>query len=400
MRHRRVLAAGAALLLCGFATAAKAADANPPIKVAFLSIDAGTFAIQEKENIDGVTWAVDYINQHGGVDGRKLELVFETDDGTPASALTAANRAVKQDGARFIMGMFTSSIAASLSPRAPSLGAIVIDPWSQSDDLVGKGCGANYFRTSTSNSQIVNGVLEFVKQSNIKEWDLLSVDYAAGHDMADKFGKALASIGGHVDANLFTPLGNSDFGSMISQLQASPAKALLLTVFGSDAASFAKQAAQFGLFSKYSLVLGNGFVSPTLLPVEGENVLGVSESLSYEASLDNAKNDDFVAGFHKQYKNEEVSYNDADIYVGLMLLKAAIEQTKSTEIATVKAALAGMKADTVYGPVEMRAADHQLIRPELIVKVEKGSDGKPGFVVTQSIQGALITPPPSPDCKM
>jgi branched-chain amino acid transport system substrate-binding protein len=375
----------------------KAADSEAPIKVAFLAIDSGPFANSTEANVKGVKLAVDYLNSQAG--GPKFEVVIENDDGTPASAIVAATRAVQQDGAKYILGMFTSSIAAALVPKAAALGAIVIDPWSQSDDLIGKSCGPNFFRTSTSNSMIVNSVKAFVKQSGVKAWDVISVDYASGHDLAAKFDKFLAESGGKINVNLFEPLGTNDFGSYISQLAASPSEGLLVTIFGSDATAFAKQQAQFGLFKKYKLVLGNGFTNPPTIGAQGETVLGVNETLSYDYSLPNAKNQAFVKAYSDRYKDNP-SYSDADIYVALELLKSAISQANSTDVAAVKSALAGLKLDTVYGEVELRAADHQLVRPELITEVVRDGQGNLTFGVKESLDGALIMPAPNPQCKL
>jgi len=391
--------AGAALATTLSTFGVASADETGPIKIAFLAIDSGSFAAQMEENITGVKFAVDYINSLGGAGGRKFELVMGTDNGTPASAVTAATRAIQQDGAKIVMGMFTSSISASLSPKIAALGAVMIDPWSQSDDLIGKSCWTNYFRTSTSNSMIVNAAKEFVKQSGIKSWDLISVDYAAGHDFATKFGTFVGDAGGKVNASLFAPLGTTDFGSYISQLQASPSEALFVTIFGSDTTAFTKQQAQFGLFKKYKLVLGNGFTSPSWLNAHGDADLGVDETLSYDSSLPTPKNEAFVKAFHATHV-ENPSYNDADIFAGVELAAAAIDKAKSAEAEPLKAALAGLKTSTIFGDVELRAADHQLVRQVLITEVVKGADGKPAFTVKANMAGPAIIPPPSADCKM
>jgi len=373
--------AGAALATTLSTFGVASADETGPIKIAFLAIDSGSFAAQMEENITGVKFAVDYINSLGGAGGRKFELVMGTDNGTPASAVTAATRAIQQDGAKIVMGMFTSSISASLSPKIAALGAVMIDPWSQSDDLIGKSCGTNYFRTSTSNSMIVNAAKEFVKQSGIK------------------FGTFVGDAGGKVNASLFAPLGTTDFGSYISQLQASPSEALFVTIFGSDTTAFTKQQAQFGLFKKYKLVLGNGFTSPSWLNAHGDADLGVDETLSYDSSLPTPKNEAFVKAFHATHV-ENPSYNDADIFAGVELAAAAIDKAKSAEAEPLKAALAGLKTSTIFGDVELRAADHQLVRQVLITEVVKGADGKPAFTVKANMAGPAIIPPPSADCKM
>ena len=53
-----------------------------------------------------------------------------------------------------------------------------------------------------------------------------------------------------------------------------------------------------------------------------------------------------------------------------------------------------------YGDVEMRAADHQLIRQNGVAEVVKGADGKPTFVMRTIDKGAALYPPPSDECKL
>jgi branched-chain amino acid transport system substrate-binding protein len=69
-------------------------------------------------------------------------------------------------------------------------------------------------------------------------------------------------------------------------------------------------------------------------------------------------------------------------------------------VPAVRAALEVLKANTVVGEVEMRAADHQLLRPLVVVQAVKAGDGK-GEIVMRSIEPtAQIAPAVSPECKL
>jgi branched-chain amino acid transport system substrate-binding protein len=70
-------------------------------------------------------------------------------------------------------------------------------------------------------------------------------------------------------------------------------------------------------------------------------------------------------------------------------------------VPAVRTALAGLKAPTIYGEVEMRAADHTLIRQHGVAEVVKTADGKATTFAMRSIEsGAKLFPAPSPECKM
>ena len=122
-------------------------------------------------------------------------------------------------------------------------------------------------------------------------------------------------------------------------------------------------------------------------------------SQSYFWSLPGDANAEFVKAFEARF-NRKPSYLAADAYIAFMLVHEAIQKAKSTEVAAVRGALNGLKFDTIVGPVEMRAADHQLVRPLVVVQAVKAAPGK-GEIALRSVEpAARITLPPSPECKM
>ena len=163
-------------------------------------------------------------------------------------------------------GMDTSAVSPALSAKLPALNALMVEVFAQADGMTGKGCSANYFRANVNDSMLMGAAREFLKDKGIGKWDIIAVDYSSGHDAAEKFKALVKSQGGSIGKVLFAPFGTADFGAKISELGADPADGLYVTIFGSDAINLAKQQAQFGLFKKYKMVLGNSFVIPQTLP--------------------------------------------------------------------------------------------------------------------------------------
>jgi branched-chain amino acid transport system substrate-binding protein len=392
----RAAAIGIAISLAT-ATATLAEDT---IKVGVLLIDSGPLAGLKETQVKAVNLAIDHVNAAGGVLGKKLEADFITYPGTPDTAVDGATRAVQKDGAVFITGMDTSAVSPALAAKLPSLKALMVEVFAQADGLTGKGCSENYFRVNVSDSMIMGAVREFLKDQGLKKWDIIAVDYAAGRDAAEKFKALVTSQGGSIGKTLFAPFGTPDFGAKISELGSDPAEGLFVTIFGSDAINLAKQQQQFGLFKKYKMVLGNSFVIPQTLPAQGENVLGVYQTLGFVPGFPGAKADAFVKAYKEKYSGELPPYTGADQYTAIELIAAAINRAKSSDINAVRAALAGLKDDSVFGSVEMRAGDHQLVRPIAINQIVNGSDSKPAYQIKKIEPGPDIIPPVDPACKM
>ena len=81
-------------------------------------------------------------------------------------------------------------------------------------------------------------------------------------------------------------------------------------------------------------------------------------------------------------------------------MAAAINKANSTDVAAVRAALAGLKTDTVLGEVQVRAEDHQTARPILMNQIVKTADGKAGYEIKTVFPGEELLPPVDPACKM
>jgi branched-chain amino acid transport system substrate-binding protein len=380
--------------------AASAAFAEDTIKIGALLIDSGPLAGLKDSQIKAINLAIEQVNAAGGAAGKKFEADFITYPGTPDTAVDGATRAVQKDGALFLTGMDTSAVSPALSAKLGALNALMIEVFAQADGLTGKSCAPNYFRANVNDSMIMNAVGQFLKQSPVKTWDVIAVDYASGRDAAAKFQALVKAQGGSIGKVLFAPSGTADFGAKISELGAEPADGLYVTIFGSDAINLAKQQAQFGLFQKYKMVIGNSFVIPQVLPAMGDTVVGVYQTLGFVPGEAGAQAEAFVKSYQAKYNGELPAYTSADQYAAIQLMAAAINKANSTDVAAVRAALSGLKAETVLGSVEVRAADHQTARPILMNEIVKNGDGKPGYEVKQIIPGDQLIPPVDPACKM
>ena len=356
--RREFTMAAAATLAWGLPLASRAQGPAPTIRIGVLLIDSGPFATYASLVNDGAQSAIDMLNSEGGALGRKFEAVYQSDSGTPASALAAVTRLVQQDGVSFVTGQTPSSHSLAIAPKLDGLNALLIDVYSSSEDLKTAGCQPNFFRVTTPDSVTAAMMRTYVQKSGAKTWNLISADYALGHSYSKQFIEMVQESGGTVQQNLFAPQGTSDYGSFITQLS-KPADGLMVTLNMSDANAFAKQQKQFGLFDKYKIVLGNGFATEFQLDAQGDSVLGVMAGLAYSSTLPGARNAQFVKYFEARNKRKPI-FTDGDMMVALEMLRAAIVKAGSTDVPAVRDALAGLKAPTIYGEVEMRAADHTL----------------------------------------
>lgn len=369
------------------------------IKLGVVNIESGPLAPSSSAINEGATIAVELLNAKGGALGRKYELVIQNHDGPPAGAIAAATKLVRQQGVSFFTSLSPSGNSLALSAKLDELNALYLDATAASDDLTGKACNPNYFRIGISDSSNVQTWRELAQRAGVKSFDLMMADIAAARDASKRFTALLPSFGGTIQKELYVPLSATDHGGNIAQLVAKPADALAMYLPGAAGIGFAKQQAAFGLFGKYKLVVSASMVNEILIAGQGDTTVDVWSAQSYFWQLPGAMNAEFVKAFEARFGHKP-SYLAADAYLSFTLLHEAIVKAKSTDVPAVRSALNGLKAETIVGPVEMRAADHQLVRPMVVVQAVKAAPGK-GEIALRSVEpAARTTLPPSAECKM
>ena len=376
-----------------------AAQAEDTIKLGVVNIDSGPFAVSGAFVNDGATFAVESLNAQGGALGRKYELIIQNHDGKPASAIDAAKKLVDQKGVLFFTGLNPSGTSLAIESKLSGMNALFIDATAASNDLTGKNCTPNYFRVGLTDGMQVNTFIELAKESGIKSWDLMMADIAVGHDSAKLFAAAAEAQGAKVNKTLFAPITASDLGSYIAQLSVNPAEGLFTYYPSSGGITFIRQQAPFKLFEKYKMVLSSSMVNEILIGAHGDASVGLWSAQSYFWTLPGEANMAFVQAFEKRF-NRKPTYIDSDAYLAFELVPQAILKAGSTDVPAVRSALSGLKATTIIGDVEMRAADHQLLRPLIVVQATKAGGGKGAIALRSTIGRDVIEPPVSPECKM
>jgi branched-chain amino acid transport system substrate-binding protein len=186
------------------------------------------------------------INDAGGINGKKIELIIEDDGTDEAKAVAAASKLIDQDKVIAIIGASgtgqTMAIRGSVDkagiPQVSMAGgsAITAPPL---DPLV--------FQTPWPNGMVIPFELAYMKSKGITKLGVISDAGAFGKDglvvlkaNAPKAGITLTSV------QTFNP-GDTDFAAQLTNINGSGAQALLVGTAGKEAAAIVQQAKQLGL---------------------------------------------------------------------------------------------------------------------------------------------------------
>ncbi|MBY0323092.1 MAG: substrate-binding protein [Reyranella sp.] len=429
LRQAAATGAGLGALSSGFAPAW--AKDEPPIGTwpagssgnsVFIGITVprtGTYAVQGEDELKGYQLAVEHINSGHplikaispkttkGVLGKEVKYGVADSEAKPNTAVQAQSRFITENKAVLLTGSTSSAVAVALNKLAQREKVLYAAGISGSNDTTGKDCvryGVRQCFYGQTAAAAIGPLLVKAFGQN-KKAAYLTPDYTYGHTVTKSMQDFLKTAGWTTVTNQVAPLGAPDYSSYLLNVANSGADVLLNVNWGHDAVLSTKQAKQFGIFDKMKLVVP--YQTPFLAREVGENLMaGVYAATDFWWTLQDkyplAKM--FVEEFDKKYGYKpEWGANNA--YMEFALWADAVERAGTFyPPAVIKVYEDGHKIQSTVGEVYFRGADHQLVRPVVIVRGKKAADMKNKedfYEVVEVVPGEpLMQKPDAFGCKL
>ena len=344
------------------------AQGESSIKIGMHDPFTGTYAAEGESEKRGALMALAEVNAKGGINGRKVELVFEDDAANAGLAAQKALKLIEQDKVNLLMGAVSSATALSVNQVAHKKGMLYMVTGGHTDPVTGTQCHWTTFRICTTTYMLAAGLAATLYKKFGGKWYFITPDYAYGHSLQESYAKLLKGMGGTVLGNSLSPLGTTDFSSYLIKAQQSKPDVLIVLVDGQDLVNCMKQAAQFGLMKKFPI--GGGLSELEVLralPKEAKQGWWTLEWYWDQPNTPHVK--EWVAAYRKAYTDG--TYPSARTwfgYAGLHSLALGANKAKSTEAAKVAKALEGLELPPEIklqpNKVYFRAGDHQLMSSE------------------------------------
>lgn len=357
------------------------AGGTGPIKVASLVDETGALSGYGLPMDAAAKLAVEDINAHGGVLGRKLEL--DTIDGQSdvARYTLVARKLAKDPSIAVVQGGVSSASREAIRPIFDAAKKLYFY------NLLYEGgvCDRNTFVTGQTPSQQLAPLLKWTADSDLTKWYVLAPDYNYGQISAN-WVKAFAKQYGAtiVGGPTFFDLTNSDFTSQIPKIQASGADAVVSLLVGPAHLNFYKQWSASGLNQTTTIVSPTFGLSGDQTAL-GAGAKGIMTAYPYFESLDTDASRAFVDMWHKAGRTDAVTPGAVDTWNGWQLWAKAVEAAGSLDSSKVAAALeSGLSVDGPSGQVSMDPGSHHTIVPMRLWK----ADGKGGFELDEQLTDA------------
>ena len=304
----------------------------------------------------GFELAVSEINAGGGVNGNKIQLMIEDEQGKKEEAINVFKRLIFQDKALMLFGPTLSNSAQASDPVAQAAKIVVFGTSNTADGITSIG---NYvFRNSVTEADILPITLKAaVKATGIKR---VAVFY--GNDdiftksAYDNFNKALLAQKIPVVTTETFSKGDVDFKPQLTKIKNSNADAIVLAALIAEGGPIMVQARQLGIALPF--LSGNGMNSPRLFELAKDSSDGLWVGSPWSIESPSAENKRFISAFQKVHNGLPDQFAaqayDAMHIVAQALKKITLTGKLDADRAALRNALPSTQFTGATGPFKFR----------------------------------------------
>jgi branched-chain amino acid transport system substrate-binding protein len=339
--------------------------------------------------INGVLMAASEINQNGGINGRKIDVVIEDDKGSPEEAARLTAKLIDQDKVVAVIAGGTSGNSRAAAPKAQASHIPFISP-SSTDPAVTQ-VGSYIFRACFVDTFQGEVMARFAVNTLKAQKAAVLYDFNApyGRGLTQYFELSFGKLGGHIVSDQTYTQGDADFKGQLSTIKAAEPDVIYIPGYYGDVALIAKQARMIGLTQP--LLGADGWDAPELWQLGGDALNGAYISTHYSIDNPSPAIQSFVEQYKQRYGNLLPDAHAALAYDAARLLFDAFTRIGSTDRDKLREALAQTKNFAGVTGVISMDADRNAVKPAVVLKLE---DLK--FIYQETIQPDVVQPTPSP----
>jgi ABC-type branched-subunit amino acid transport system substrate-binding protein len=334
-----------------------------------------------------------------GVLGKTVKYGVADSETKPNSAVQAATRFIHENKAMMVSGSVSSAVAIALQKVCDREKTLYLVAIGGSNEINGKDCQRYGFRLWYFVYSVAKAISPILSKSLGKKRKAIYLvpDYTYGHTTYQSMKEFTEKEGWTTVGQQVHPLGAKDYSSYLINIAHSDADTLIIIDYGADAANSIKQAKQFGILDKMTLVV------PVLSPFLGEELgpdlfQGVYGAEAFWWTLEdrNPIAKDFVTAFEKRFggKPHDSAYM---AYMNIALWADAVERAGTFYPPdVVKSYEKGVKRQGPVGDVWFRGEDHQGVSNFPIVRGKKPSEMKNKYDICEIVDvvnGESVLPP-------
>lgn len=341
------------------------------------------------------------VKDYGSVLDR--DIVYKTIDteSSPSTAVRKVQEAMQQDGALLFDGATFSSTALAVGKKVNQGGGVFMTP-AGADEITGKDCNPATFRWSVPTyGAIRETVAPLISQKpDAKRWYTITPDYVFGKALLKNAKEVFKEAGVEHVGNSFHSLKTQQFSGYLANAMAANPDVLLLLNFAGQASRCLRQAVNFGLKNKMTILVA-WTAGLSQFQSLGPDILDdVYLGAQYWHEVDAPMNLKLVKRVEEVY-DIKPPYPLAADYISTRVILDGVAKAGSDDGKAVSQAMAGMTYEGPTGKETIRASNHQVLKKYYLLLGKSKSQMKDKDDYADIISSGKSFRPESDDmCKM
>lgn len=336
---------------------------------------------------NGIELAVEEINAAGGVNGKKIELVIEDDQGRPEQAKTVVSKLINQDKVQAVLGEVASTNSLAAAPVAQEAKIPMITPSSTNPkvteigDYISRVCFIDPFQGST----MAKFAATTLKAKTAAILGDVNSDYSKG--LTQFFEEEFVKQGGKILAKEAYTQTDPDFKGQLTKIRELKPDVLYVPGYYGQVGIIAKQARELGM--DIPLLGGDGWDSPELWKLGGDALKNAYISNHYSADNPAPEIQNFVKAYKAKF-NVVPDSLAALAYDAAKVLADAIKRAGGTDSGKLKDAINATKNFAgVTGTITLDG-NRNAVKPAVVLALDPAQSK---FTFKETIYPEGMTPP-------
>ncbi len=336
---------------------------------------------------NGIELAVEEINAAGGVNGKKISLIVEDDQGRPEQAKTVVSKLINQDKVHAVLGEVASTNSLAAAPVAQEAKIPMITPSSTNPkvtevgDYISRVCFIDPFQGSVMAKFAANTL----KAKTAAILGDVNSDYSKG--LTQFFEEEFNRLGGRVVAKEAYTQTDPDFKGQLTKIRNLNPDVIYIPGYYGQVGIIAKQARELGM--NMPLLGGDGWDSPEIWKLGGDALKNTYISNHYSAENPAPEIQNFVKAYRAKF-NVVPDSLAALAYDAAKVLADALKRAGGTDPAKLRDAINSTKDfKGVTGSISLDAG-RNAVKPAVVLELDPAA-GAFKFKETIAPEGAATS---------
>lgn len=311
----------------------------------------------------GIEMALDEINAAGGINGKKIEIIYGDSRGKGEFGMTEMERLLTQEKVKTVIGAYQSSVTEVVAQVAETYQVPFITANATSDNLTSHGY-EYFFRLAPTNMMFIRDMIYSIadmdkerSDADIKTIAVCADNTEVGQQTVEWTKYWAEELGYEYLGEVLYSQGAADLTSEVLQLKRLNPDALIVDCYVSDAILLTKTFNEQGYAPNLCIAKGNGFTEASYVPAVGNLCNGIAVATEFVAGSKGTE----ISNKFKETYNVEMNGHSAEAYITTYVIASALK------IASDQGDLSTEAIKNAFNKIDIKNSFDIGAKPEIIL---------------------------------